>query len=96
MKKEQFKKGDYVVLIGEKFSDHGTYPRNHVYLQTEDNVGIHGRDAEGDMNGWYTVNINSEKGWEWRYATDQEISHYRKVKRVYNISELPKQLPIFN
>ncbi len=92
---KKFKKGDYVVLLagcsgGNTWA--GCIPINHCYKLVKDydlfNFQIE-LDTQGSRtNGWISKNKSYPSKLEVRAATKEEIEHYEKIKKPYNVSIL--------
>jgi len=98
----EFKKGEYIVLIGnpidpitnQKPKDRGipsSFLINNCYLQRSNSSYIRPEiDSKGlTGNGWvcYKYDMNN-----WRYASAQEAAEYDRLGKPYNVNELNKDL----
>ncbi len=81
-----FKKDDYIVMLfdincSEQFSV------NFIYKQREEHYYLRPYlDSRGSTNnGVYTIEISKPK--TWRYATPQEIEHYNKIGKPFDVTK---------
>lgn len=84
-----FRANEYIVCLNTPVNE-SSFPRNHVFKQRDDceYLSVY-EDIAGDANGWGLVNFDrSEKYSEWRYATVEEIEHYEKIGKPYNVVEV--------
>ena len=99
---DKFKKGDYIVLIGNGQSTAGStsfqtdsYIQNHCYKVRETNTFLTTElDSNGSRtNGWKCVPYNPNifhKDRNWRYVTQKEIDEYNRRGKPYDVNELTK------
>ena len=99
----EFKKGEYIVLIGNGQSKTGSstvqtdsYIQNHCYKVRESNVFLRSElDSCGSTtNGWKCIPYNPNKFHKtrnWRYATQEEINEYERRGKPYDVTELHKK-----
>jgi hypothetical protein len=91
-----FKKGEYIVLIdqpinmdGDKLGwDSKSFKQNHIYKQKEDHKYLMTElDSDGSYNnGWSCYDFKYKN---WRYATPQEITEYKRLGKPFDVSEIP-------
>lgn len=88
-----FKKGDYIVLIdqpinmdGDKIGwDSRSFKQNHIYKQKEDHKYLMTELDSGGSgnNGWSCYDFKYKN---WRFATQQEIEHYKFLEGPYDVT----------
>ncbi len=95
----EFKKGEYIVLIGnpidpstgQKLGGSLNFLIDNCYLQRSNNSYIRPEiDSTGSTkNGYksYEYDMNN-----WRYASAQEAAEYDRLGKPYNVNELNKDL----
>lgn len=103
IKSNVFKKGEYIVLIGDGQSTGGArlvqsdqFIKNHCYKVRENSTFLKTElDSNGSTtNGWECVPYNPNqfhKTRNWRYATQEEIDEYERRGKPYDVTELNKQ-----
>lgn len=99
---DKFKKGDYIVLIGNGQSTGNStsvqtdsYIHNHCYKVRENNTFLRAElDSDGSTtSGWECIPYNPNKFHKtrnWRYATEKESIEYERRGEPYNVNELTK------
>ena len=96
----EFKKGEYIVLIGDGQSPAGArliqysnqFIKNHCYKVKESKEYLMSElDSVGSKtNGWHCIPYNPNKFHKtrnWRYATQEEIDEYEKRGKPYDVTE---------
>lgn len=96
MNKEEtmFKKGNYIVTLKGKFGGNCA-KENYCFKQRiNSNAIFPERDLSGNDSNGHAVMTFDKKEWleDWRYATKEEIEHYNKINKPYDINTLPKKL----
>ena len=100
----EFKKGEYVVLIGrgqstrssDELSIDEVFIPNHYYKVRENKSYLMTElDSVGSTtNGWVGIPYNPNeyhKNRNWRYASQEEIDEYEKRGKPYDVTELHKK-----
>ena len=100
----EFKKGEYIVLIGKGQSTSSSdelilseaFIQNHCYKVKENGSYLMTEldSAGGTTNGWVCIPYNPNKyhkNRNWRYATQEEIDEYERRGKPYNVTELQKK-----
>ncbi len=83
-----FKKDDYIVLLkNNTYSEY--FPSNYCYKQSRDAdcFDVYD-DVEGGHNGWSVLSFTKCSGYDWRYATQQEIEEYNRIGKPFNITKI--------
>ena len=101
----EFKKGDYIVLIGKGQSIHSSdelsidevFIPNHCYKVRENKSYLLTElDSTGNtINGWVCIPYNPNqyhKDRNWRYATEKEAIEYERKGKPYDVTELEKSV----
>ena len=101
---DEFKKGEYIVLIGKGQSissatlleDFRTFIQNHCYKVREScrHLRVELDSIGSKTNGWQCILYNPNKFHKtrnWRYATQEEIDEYERRGKPYNVTELQKK-----
>lgn len=94
--KEEFKKGDYIVLIDSPIDTYGKkmkniYPDsfkiNYIYKQKKDYEYLMSEiDSRGSRtNGWSCYAVKHDN---WRYATAKEIEMYEEIGRPFDVTSI--------
>ena len=103
MSKYRFKKGEYIVLIGDGQSTIGArliqsdqFIKNYCYKVRENNTFLKTElDSNGiTTNGWKGIPYNPNqfhKTRNWRYATEKESIEYERRGKPYDVTELQKK-----
>ena len=88
---DEFKKGEYIVIIKMIESYSKDFTSNYIYKQREDYKHLRSElDNYGSTtNGWET--IGKKDSHTWRYATQEEIDEYERRGKPYNVTELQKK-----
>jgi len=79
---DQFKEGDYIVILRPKDQDSSYVKYGHCYKQRSDDDIF---DTIKDSNGYScstSIPFNREE-W-WRYATPDEISEYERENKPFD------------
>lgn len=85
-----FKKGDYIVVL----EDDAVFNNweNYVFKQKYDHRRIQPEtDIDGFENNHYSYSTFEEENIQWRYAKQEEIIRYNKIKKPYKITDVSKQ-----
>lgn len=100
----EFKKGEYIVLIGKGQStgsailleDFRAFIQNHCYKVREScrHLRVELDSIGNKTNGWECIPYNPNKFHKvrnWRYATQEEIDEYERRGKPYDVTELQKK-----
>ena len=95
-----FKKGEYIVLIGDGQStagarliqDSNQFIKNHCYKVRESckHLRVELDSAGNTTNGWACIPYNPNKyhkNRNWRYASQEEIDEYERRGKPYDVTE---------
>ena len=79
---DQFKEGDYIVILRPKNQDSGYIKHGYCYKQRSN---YHRFDTDKDSTGCgCSTNIRFEREEWWRYATPDEISEYERENKPFD------------
>lgn len=83
---KHFQKGDYIVITGPGFNNHGLisdfcYKQRDEHLFLSPELTTNGSET----NRWGLIQFNNDN---WRYATQQEIAAYNLIGKPYDIKTL--------
>ena len=88
---DEFKKGEYIVIILKVESFSKDFISNYIYKQREDYKHLRPElgNYSSKTNGWETIGKNNSHNW--RYATQEEIDEYERRGKPYDVTELQKK-----
>ena len=86
---QEFKEGDYIVVLRDREEDSSYFKYNYVYLQCEDASYLYtDKDCSGTRCKCTAVRFNKKH--LWRYADSVEVEEYNKNNFPCNVEKIEK------